>query len=100
MEGTRILRRSLVLSPRGACSLITTKVSCLLAIASLRTMMIRHAAAVRRVLAQGRKASRAFHASSAILSGDALDMTDTFARRHGTWSALRFDLLWFRGALH
>jgi len=51
--------------------------------------MIRHAATVRRVIAQGRKV-RAFHASAA-LSGDALDMTDTFLRRHGTFWV---DLSW------
>jgi hypothetical protein len=51
--------------------------------------MIRRAAVLRRVLASQSKNARTFHSSS-LLGRDALDMVDTFARRH---SKSIFDLL-------
>lgn len=52
--------------------------------------MIRRAAALRRIASSY---ARHYHASSAI-AADALDMVDTFARRHGTFLS-KFSILRF-----
>jgi len=67
--------------------------------------MIRHAATLRARVVAARKLlllqrpaqpQRAFHASAATLT-DALDRTDTFLRRHGTFSVFALvDLIFIR----
>lgn len=60
--------------------------------------MIRRATALRRIVASGNKLynkksnARSFH-TTGVMAGDALDMADTFARRHSKFIQRRFSTI-------